>query len=221
LNIRWQTLLFIAGLLLGRLSGAAASHSAELTQALRATPDLARGEALFINCTSCHSSDGGGEANGTVPRIAGQYPSVLIKELVDFRYGQRWDLRMERIASRHRLADAQAIADVAYYAASLHSQLPPAILDGEQLTRGARVFVQLCSACHGATGLGDAQNQTPRLAGQHASYLLRQMQETASGGRPNMNANHIRLLNRLDFEDYQGIADYLARISPAQPGIPP
>jgi cytochrome c553 len=221
LNIRWQALIFIAGLALGRMSGAAATRTEELTQALRASPDLARGEALFINCASCHSSDGGGEAIGTVPRIAGQYPSVLIKQLVDFRYGQRWDLRMEQIASRHRLANAQAIADVAYYAATLHSDLAPAILDGEQLARGARVFVQLCSACHGATGTGNAQTQTPRLAGQHATYLLRQMQESANSGRPNMSANHVKLLNRLNFEDYQGIADYLARMSPAQPSGSP
>jgi cytochrome c553 len=213
---RWQALILIAGLLPCAVAGAAADRSEELARALRAMPDPGRGEALFVNCTACHGTDGGGEANGTVPRIAGQYPSVLIKQLVDFRYGQRWDLRMEQIASRHRLADAQAIADVTHYAASLQTDLPPATLDGALLSRGAAVFMQQCSVCHGEAGAGNPQTQTPKLAGQHATYLLRQMQEAANGGRPNMSAKHVRLLNRLNFEDYQGVADYLARVTPAR-----
>jgi hypothetical protein len=31
-----------------------------------------------------------------------------------------------------------------------------------------------------------------------------------------MSAKHVRLLNRLNFEDYQGVADYLARVTPAR-----
>ena len=53
----------------------------------------------------------------------------------------------------------------------------------------------------------------PRLAGQHASYLLRQMQESATNGRPNMAASHVEALRSLSYEDFSGAADYLSRIA--------
>jgi cytochrome c553 len=193
---------------------AASVRGDELARALRATPDLTQGAQLFTVCMACHGADGGGEVNGTVPRIAGQHATVLIKELVDFRNGQRWDLRMEQVASRHRLLDPQAIADVAAYVAGLATALPATTGTGENLGHGATAFLRLCSSCHGAVGLGSAATRTPRLAGQHAAYLLRQMQESAGGGRPNMTAAHVALLNQLDVQGFQGIADYLSRLAP-------
>jgi len=199
------------------LPGASAAANAggdELQRALRAQPEPIHGAQLYGGCTACHGTDGGGESNGSVPRIAGQYAGVLIKQLVDFRYGRRWDLRMEAVANAHHLVDAQAIADVAGYAAALQPVLPAAIGNGEDLDRGAVAFLRHCGDCHGAVGQGSAQQRMPRLAGQHATYLVRQMQESAGDGRPNMAPRHRALLNRLDVSDYRGMADYLARMSP-------
>ena len=39
----------------------------------------------------------------STPRIAGQHYSVLLKQLVDFRHGKRWDFRMEERADQHHL----------------------------------------------------------------------------------------------------------------------
>jgi cytochrome c553 len=203
------------------LADAGSVRGDELAAALRAQPDLDHGAQLFAVCAACHGGDGSGQLDGTVPRIAGQHATVLIKELVDFRNGQRWDLRMEQVAGRHRLLNsAQDVADIAAFVAALAVALPATSGDGENLGRGAGVYLQLCARCHGAVGLGSAATGTPRLAGQHQAYLLRQMQESAGGGRPNMPASHVTLLNRLDVQDYQGIADYLSRLAPA-PGERP
>ena len=204
-------------LLLGAAARATGVRSGELAQALKATPDLAHGRQLFLGCVACHGSDGAGEANGTVPRIAGQYPSVLIKEIVDFRARQRWDLRMEQVAGGHRLANAQAVADVAGYIATLRPELPAALGSGEYLQRGAAAYIRVCSGCHGATGQGNGAGAVPRLAGQHAPYLMRQMQESAAGGRPNMAASHIALLRLLSYEEFAGAADYLSRMQRVEP----
>src|SRR5688572_2781805 len=109
---------FVA-LLLPGLAIAASTAQKEFNAALKATPDAVNGEALFDNCASCHGADGGGEANGTTPRIAGQYYRVLVKQLVDFRSGKRWDFRMESAADRHHLTGPQDIADVAAYVSKL------------------------------------------------------------------------------------------------------
>jgi len=118
---------------------------------------------------------------------------------------------MEQVARRHLLADAQAVADVAAYASALVPAQPPTVGDGLDLQRGALIYAQRCAACHGPAGVGVAANMAPRLAGQHASYLTRQMQESAGSGRPNMSAAHVELLNQLDVQAYRSVADYLAR----------
>jgi cytochrome c553 len=182
-----------------------------------AEPDAGRGEVLYRACTACHGQDGGGRADGTVPRIAGQYPSVLVKQLADFRNRRRWDLRMERVASDHGLSDRRDTADVAAHIARLEPQAPAAVGDGEFLRRGATAYVQACAACHGASGQGNAAKAIPRLAGQHAAYLLRQMQESATQGRPGMTPAHVRVLRTLSYEDFAGAADYLARLA-VRPG---
>ena len=78
----------------------------KLAAALGTKADLQHGAILFKACVTCHNSDGSGEFNGDVPAIAGQYQRVLLRQLIDFRYGKRWDVRMEAIASSHYLSGA-------------------------------------------------------------------------------------------------------------------
>ena len=96
-----------------------AAAIAEFRAALALTPDLKHGAQLFETCSACHGADGAGARDGTVPAIAGQHVSVLVKQLVDFRHDRRWDERMQNFASRHSLEGAQDLLDVASYAESL------------------------------------------------------------------------------------------------------
>jgi cytochrome c553 len=198
----------------GPAFAAATKGGVRAAEVTRLKPDTAHGAQLFEGCTACHGTDAGGESNGSVPRLAGQHASVLIKQIIDFRGGRRWDLRMEQVASRHHLDDAQAVADVAGYIAMLAPVLPATTGNGEQLDRGGALYKRRCLECHGPQGEGAAASHTPRLAGQHAAYLMRQMQEAAAGGRPNMNTSHQALLNVLDVQDFQGLSDYLSRLQP-------
>jgi cytochrome c553 len=54
----------------------------------------------------------------------------------------------------------------------------------------------------------------PRLAGQHYEYMLRELELTAAGQRPGMDAEHVRLIRDLSAEERRGVADYLSRLSP-------
>jgi len=195
----------------------------ELEQVRRSTPNLDRGAELFRLCADCHGAAGGGTAHGMVPRIAGQHASVLEKQLVDYRYDRRWDLRMEQIASRHHLADAQAIADVAEYVSRLEGAVANGEGNGQLLEHGAETYAALCRGCHGDDGQGDAQRVIPRIAGQNYEYLRRQIYDAVDGRRPNFSPAHIRLLARLDHEDIQAVADYVARLpgnaAGGQPGV--
>ncbi len=190
---------------------AVASAQQELQAVRSAKPNLDRGAELFRLCAGCHGAGGGGSLDGAVPRIAGQHASVLQQQLIDYRYDQRWDLRMEQIASRHHLADAQAIADVTAYLSQLEGDLPVGHGDGKSLNLGAERYAALCASCHGAQGQGDGARAVPRIGGQHYEYLRRQVYDAVDGRRPNFSAAHIRLLAGLDHDDIAAIADYLSR----------
>lgn len=193
----------------------------ELTEVKLAKPNLDRGAELFRTCAGCHGEGGGGTIDGAVPSIAGQHASVIQKQLVEYRYDHRWDLRMEYVADRHRLGDAQAIADVAAYIDRLNGELPHGEGDGRLLQLGAERYTALCRSCHGAKGQGDGARSIPRIAAQHYEYLRRQIYDAVDGRRPNFSASHIRLLARLDHDDIQAIADYLSRLDGGGGGAAP
>jgi cytochrome c553 len=52
-------------------------------------------------------------------------------------------------------------------------------------TGGERRAGWACTQCHGLEGAADGSGGFPRLAGQHAWYLYKQLQDYASGARPN------------------------------------
>lgn len=189
---------------------------AEFLEAAKLTPDAAHGEKLFETCAACHGRAGRGAPDGSVPAIAGQHGSVLLKQLVDFRHEQRWDERMQHFSDQHHLPAAQDLTDVAAYIAKL-PRFPAtmdSIGDGAFLQAGASVYFMECEACHGPLGQGDVLRLRPRLAGQHYEYLLGELTQTAAGLRPGMDPAHVARLKKLTPEQIKGVADYLSRVSP-------
>lgn len=223
--MRLRTHLMLAGIVLLPAIGALAMSSAnqEFLEASQAKPDLERGAHYFSTCANCHGPRGGGKVDGKVPRIGGQHFRVIVRQLVAFRNGQRWDILMENFADRHRLPDAQALADVAGYISQLEDPSPAGMGSGELVPRGARVYFRLCESCHGSSGQGDPEHTVPKIAGQHYEYLRRQIYDAVDGRRPGFPASHVRLLARLEHDDIAGVADYLSRITPryAEPLIIP
>jgi cytochrome c553 len=198
------------------MPGRTAAAIADFRSAVELEPDLRRGAGLFTPCAACHAADGRGTKDGSVPAIAGQHISVLVKQLVDFRHDRRWDERMQGFASQHHLSGLQDLLDVAAYAENL-PRWPPlegGTGDGSALKRGNVVYHHSCGDCHGPLGLGELRRMRPRLAGQHYQYLVRQLEETAAGKRPGMDAEHVTLIGALSAEERSGVADYLSRLSP-------
>jgi len=204
-----------AGMLLFEaLAHASSTARDEYDSVLIRTADRLHGETLFGNCARCHGISGAGARDGSVPAIAGQHFRVLARQLVDYRNDKRWDARMEHFADTPYLIATQDVADVADYVSSLRPTGPGVTGDGEQLVHGASVYAQRCAICHGPQGEGDRLKAYPRLAGQHYPYLLRQLHDGVEGRRPNFSAAHVKLLARMNRDDYVGLADYLSRIAP-------
>jgi len=209
-------------LVLPAIAWTAASARVELAATLRAKPDPVHGAQLFEQCAGCHGVDGGGETNGSTPRIAGQHFRVLAKQLVDFRYGKRWDFRMEGMADRHHLVGPQDIADVSGYVSQLAQPATRGIGSGEFIAEGRQLFSDQCQSCHGVAADGDAGRAVPRLGGQHYGYLMRQMYDAVDGRRPALPRLHSQRIAPLDFEQVRAVSDFLARIglNPEDPATP-
>lgn len=201
----------LLALVLAGVAAAGLPALSEYQTAIRAVPDSAHGAVLFAQCAACHGDQGQGLPDGTTPRIAGQHFHVLVKQLIDFRRGKRWDFRMEERARSH-LGGFQDVADVAFYVSALPRGSDGNASGDEALAKGAGLYASNCSSCHGKRGEGDDMEAVPMLAGQHAAYLLRQMYDAVDGRRPTLTRLHSQPIKSLDFEQLHALADFVSRL---------
>lgn len=195
------------------LAQAEGKAQAEFKKAVTLKPDEEHGRELFEHCAACHGPDGGGTTDGAIPRIAGQYNRVLIRQLVDYRHGTRWDARMEGVATSHQVIPTlQDIADVAWYVSQLRRDGARGLGDGEHVQRGEAVYRRGCASCHGEKAEGKEHKDVPRLSGQHAPYLARQIYDAVDDRRPLLTITHRERFAPLGVEEILGLSDYLARI---------
>ena len=85
-----------------------------------------------------------------------------------------WSWHVGSVLSRIGLTVSdQAIADVSAYVATLS---PPAVADTvEGDTTAGKTSYAACVACHGPNGEGNPALNSPKLAGQHDWYIVRQL----------------------------------------------
>lgn len=191
--------------------------SGALKEALEARGDVDRGRVAYEDCQGCHGKAAGGRASGAIPRLSGQHASVLIKQLLDIRSGQRLNPQMKRFVETDDMTP-QVFADIAAYLQSLPVTGPPGIGTGQALAQGQALYTQRCAACHGARGEGQAEQFIPMLAAQHQAYLVRELGLIRNGSRGNSNPAMVQMLQGLDANDYAALADHLSRLPvPARP----
>ena len=142
----------------------------------------AHAERLAIGtCGTCHGVHGVSE-QPKYPRLAAQNAGYLAAQLRAFRGQQRGD--PDAIGymwgMSAALEDSTIDALAAYYAAQ-PAGAPLKSADAATVVRGRDIYekgvessgVPACSACHGVDAHGIAD--FPRLAGQHAQYVMKQL----------------------------------------------
>lgn len=198
--------------------------STSLVAAAAGNPEAGREKAAA--CTTCHGPDGNSPAD-VWPRLAGQVPEYLVKQLKDFKSAKRTDEQMSPQAAN--LAEAD-IADVAAFFAA---QKPvPGEWDKTLLARGEQIFrkgkgrpgtVPACIGCHGLSGEGNrdwgkVQSRVPpflapAIGGQHAAYLAKQLRAYRDRSRTNDAGLVMRdIASRLDDGDIAAVAAYAASL---------
>jgi cytochrome c553 len=185
----------------------------ELKMALEAKGDAKRGEVAFEQCTGCHRNDGSGRVSGAYPRLSGQHVSVLIKQIVDIRSGQRLNPKMEPFLGDHGLTPYD-IADVSVYINSLPITTANGRGTGKLLDKGKQLFDRDCAVCHGAKGEGDSVKFYPMVAAQHFKYLQREVTYIRDGDRRNSNPDMVKVIKSYTPTDIEAVSDFMASLAP-------
>lgn len=145
------------------------------------------GKALYAPCITCHGANGEGNMALNAPGIAGQSESYLMRQLWDFKKGNRGAKEGDLAGAQMRpmamgLADGVAIAKVSAYIASLPATTPPATVEGDAAI-GRKQYISKCGACHGGDAWGNEALYTPRLTMIGDAYMIRQVDYFRSGMR--------------------------------------
>ncbi|HEU4373692.1 MAG TPA: c-type cytochrome [Telluria sp.] len=182
--------------------------------------DAAKGGSLYDTgdaarslpaCVSCHGAAG----NSTIaanPKLAGQVPAYLHKQLLDFTGPERNQPIMTTYAKM--LTDEEKLNVAAYLGAQ--KPKPGAARNKDTLELGKKIYrggiadkgVAACASCHGATGAG-LPIQYPRLAGQNQDYTVAQLTNFRSGARKN-SVPMATLAKRMSDDEMKAVADYIA-----------
>jgi cytochrome c553 len=192
---------------------ASVTPDAELARILTVKGDVSKGKDAYDICRGCHRADASGKAEAGYPQLAGQHPSVIIKQMADVRAGRRDSHKMLDFIVEEVIQEEQ----IAHIAAYLHSLPVPATNgkgDGKLLEFGKHLYDRDCAECHGKHGEGDGGKFYPRVAGQHYVYLYRESKESRDKGRRNSNAEMVRLIKHYTDDDLRAVSDYMSRLVP-------
>lgn len=181
--------------------------------------DAAKGQEIVSKvCVACHGVDGN-SPSPVNPKLAGQIPEYLEKQLLNFKPGANGKAERANpvMAGFSATLSADDVRNVSAYFAGQKAKPGAAknkdtILLGQKIWRGGDVAkgIPACASCHGASG-GGVPVQYPRLAGQHAEYTEAQLRAFRAGERANDAAKMMRTIaSKMSDAEIKAVADYAA-----------
>jgi len=193
-----------------------------------AAGDAARGEKLTGTCAACHGADGNSPAPN-FPKIAGLGEKYITKQLADIKTKVRVVPEMTGLLDN---SSAQDLADMAAFFAGKPLQLAGAkklevqVNSGSKtdaLELGERVYragnaatkTPACSGCHSPKGLGNDPAAFPRLSGQYAQYIEKQLRDFRAGNRANDGEAQVmrKVAENLSDAEIAALANYIAGLN--------
>ena len=188
--------------------------------------------APAVVCMGCHGDDGNSPMLPSlaeqVPKIAGQMPEYITKQLHDYKSGRRRNGQMSPQAQNVADLDIDRIA--AFFAAQRIK--PDVARDKNLLVRGENLYlkgrgrpaqVTACVGCHRKNGEGQRNWQkaykiapailAPAIGGQHARYVVKQLKAFRDGSRSNDRGRVMyNVARHLDDSDIAAVAEYIATL---------
>ena len=170
-----------------------------------------RGEELVMGrCFLCHGATGD-SSSPLYPKLAGQNMEYMLKQLRNFKRGERDSSDMRKVVADMDENDMRS-------AAFFFSRQQPSRGNSayaEMRAVGEKLFSQgdpakglkPCRECHGDNGAGSTT--LPRIAGQHTLYIETQLTLFEERKRTNDNAQMQDIAKRLTTDEIRAVAEYL------------
>ncbi|OKY25630.1 hypothetical protein BI291_15465 [Thalassotalea sp. PP2-459] len=158
-----------------------------LSTAIVPTSTADEAPATYLQCIACHDDNGQGNTALSSPAIAGLSESYITRQLNNYASGKRGqhpeDVSGQQMVMISKQLDLNKdVPALAYYIANLPQVKAVSKLSGD-LKNGSRYYHAKCGACHGGQAQGNKSFNAPKLAGQHSSYLSKQMRNFSSDVR--------------------------------------
>jgi cytochrome c553 len=175
---------------------------------------MQRGEELVMGrCFLCHGATGD-SSSPLYPKLAGQNSGYMLKQLRNFKRGERESSDMRKVVADLDENDMQSAAF--FFSRQQPSRGNSAYAEMRAL--GEKLFSQgdparglkPCRECHGDNGAGSAT--LPRIAGQHTLYIETQLTLFEERKRTNDNAQMQDVAKRLTTDEVRAVAEYLRRL---------
>jgi cytochrome c553 len=184
-----------------------------------ANPNIS-GETLALQvCSNCHGATGNSKSPN-FPNLAGQQEAYFVAQLSGFKAHSREDpAGFEYMwGISHNLTDKQ-IQELAAHFAAQHPERQRTEGKPERIAAGKAIFtggipdkgIPPCASCHGPEGKGNAT--FPRIAGQHADYLVKQLTVFQRTNERPAATLMKTVAHNLTRENIVNVADYLQAMS--------
>ncbi|MFK7855042.1 MAG: cytochrome c [Granulosicoccus sp.] len=158
-------------------------------------------------CALCHALDGNSHM-AKFPKLAGQKPAYIEKQIRDFLSGKRTNDGGQMVAIVTEITETEIPAIAAWFA----SQSAPAPLDTLiDSQRGKEIYVSAgCGDCHSTSSTSEDAMLIPHLSAQHANYLAKQMRDFQAGNRLHLTSKHSSdPVAVLSLPDIEAVAQFL------------
>lgn len=197
--------------LLAPVAFAQTAKSQPQAKAPAANVDLKRAQEIVNGrCSLCHGAEGE-SASPIFPRLAGQHPEYIAKQLADFKSGRRKGTMNDQAAE---LTEDEMKALGVFFGDKKPKSYT--VRDEDLGAVGRFIYhkgnpfsgVAACASCHGPKG--DGTVQLPRVAGQHAAYLEGQLKEFNKRERTNDNAVMHAIASKLTELEVKAVSLYLS-----------
>lgn len=172
---------------------------------------MQRGEEQVMGkCFLCHGATGD-SSSPLYPKLAGQNEAYLLKQLRNFKMGERESNDMRKVVADMSDDDMRAAAH--FFSNQQPSQGKSAY--GDMRAVGERLYMLgnpanglvPCRECHGEKGAGS--DKLPRIAGQHTLYIETQLNLFEERKRTNDNAQMQDIAKRLSVDEARAVAEFL------------
>lgn len=205
--------------MLAALVGLAAGCANEPRSRDTANPNVS-GETLALQvCSNCHGATGN-SISPQFPNLAAQQEAYIVAQLSAFKAQSRQDPPGPEYmwGLSRSLTDKQIQELAAYFSAEKLHRLR---VEGkpDRIETGKTIFtdgvpdkgIPPCASCHGPDGQGSAA--FPRIAGQHADYLVKQLTVFRQTNERPEGPVMKTVAHNLTRENIVNVADYLQAAS--------